>query len=384
MKILVINHEFPPVGGGAGTACYNTCRGLASLGIEVDVITSAFRDLPRHEIVDGVSVVRVPALRKKPLESTTAEIASFFLSASAEASRSSLMHPPDLIHTYFGLPSGAIGWSIRKLLKVPYLISFRGRDVHGGHAKDHEGIQGPMRWLSRPVWRSADALVANSEGLRDIALNVLPDADVGVIPNGIDTAKFYPEAKGPRPTVKALYVGRLEPYKGIHDLLEATRLARSAGAPLEVSIVGDGSLKSELERYTIELGLSECVRFSGHVGRNLIPAIYRKADFLVLPSIVEGMSNAVLEAMASGLPILGTRIPGSEELVDTRNGVLVEPSDPIALATEMIGLCSDSPLRTRMGRQSRIKALNRSWNSVAEAYVSVYRRLTGEKRRCAA
>ena len=384
MKALILNHEFPPIGGGAGTACFHTCRELNRLGVSVSVITSAYKDQPRFEVLDGVSIYRVPALRQKTLESTTTEIVSFLLSATVEAARFVRRENPDLIHAYFGLPSGAIGWALNKLLGVPYLISFRGRDVHGGSAKGTNGIQGPMRWLSRPVWRSADSLIANSDGLRDIALNVLPEAQIGVIPNGVNADEFSQGSAHSDRTAEALYVGRLESYKGLGDLLEAVRCARAAGADFRLSIVGDGSIHTELKTQATSLGVDDCVTFLGQIDRKRIPDHYRSADFLVLPSIVEGMPNTILEGMASGLPVLATQIPGSEELVDDRNGILVEPSCPEALADGLIALSADTELRKRLGKESRKKAMKRSWRSVAEAYLRVYRKLVTEERRCAA
>ena len=354
------------------------------MGIDVSVITTAYRDLPRREVVDGITVIRVQALRARPLESTSVEIASFVVSATAEATRYIRSEQPDLIHTYFGLPSGAIGWSMRRLFGIPYLISFRGRDVHGGNTRDSRGIQGPMRWLSRPVWRGADSLIANSDGLREIALDVLPDARVGVIPNGVDTEVFSPGCIQPDRTAEAIFVGRLEPYKGLGDLLEAVRSARASGADFRLSIVGDGSLCTELKAQAASLRIDDCVTFLGQIDREKIPDQYRTSDFLVLPSIVEGMPNTVLEGMASGLPILATQIPGSEELVDDSNGILVEPSSPGALADGLIALSADAELRKRLGEESRKKATERSWRGVAEAYLDVYRRLVAEERRCAA
>ena len=387
MNILILNHEFPPIGGGAASATAYIARELSSLGARITVMTAAYNGHPRMEIQDGFSVIRVPSWRRDALESHPHEIVSYLAGAMLKALPRCLRSGPDLIHAFFGVPSGALAYALNRLAGIPYLISFRGRDVHGGKGADSGGISGPLRTVSRTVWRRADALVANSLGLREIALRVDPDSDVEVIPNGIDTGRFTPgPSAGPGRALRLLFVGRLEPYKRLPDLFEALRIVRDrTHRPLSLCIAGDGSLRHSLPDAARRFGVAECIRFCGAVSGGEMPALYRDADIFILPSIVEGMPNVVLEAMAAGLPVLATRIPGSEELVvPGKTGFLVPPTHPQALADALLALIENDALRLDMGRRARREAEARSWNRVAESYLEIYRRIVKGKMPCAA
>ena len=369
MNVLLFNHEYPPVGGGAASATAYLSRELAALGANITVVTTAYQNQPAREQRDGYHIVRVPALRKNALESRPHEIASYLCSAFAYG----MFRRPDLVHAFFGVPAGLLGYAFKKLRGLPYIISFRGRDVHGGK----NGISGLLRTLSLPVWRQADACIANSVGLRDIALRVAPGLDIGVIPNGIDTRRFTPAPPAVRDPVRLLYVGRLEPYKGLEDLFHALHGLSNVPA-YHLRVVGDGSLRRQLPELTQRLGLP--VTFDGPVPGEAMPDIYRSADLFVLPSIIEGMPNVVLEAMASGLPVIATRIPGSEELVaHERTGYLVPPQSPAHLSDAIAHLLKNPALRTDMGIAARRDAEQRAWPRVAEAYLDIYRRIAAVK-----
>lgn len=385
MNVLLLNHEFPPVGGGGGNATRHLCSELSQLGIRPTVLTGAFEGQPHLSSVDGAEVVRIPSLRKNRLQSTALELASFTVSASVSALRRGLTSRPEVVHAFFGLPSGAIAFGLKKTLGLPYLVSFRGRDVHGGQHASQNGITGPMKWMSRPVWRAADRLVANSTGLRDIANHVDPTVRVDVIPNGIDLRRFSP-GEGIRTTVRVLFVGRLEPYKGLVDLLEAVRMLVESGQDgFSVAIVGQGSMDRDLRGMIDRMGIASHVEMKGQALPEEMPEIYRQADLFVLPSHVEGMSNVLLEAMASGLPVVATTIPGSQEVVhEGREGLLVEPSMPNQLCSALNGLIKDAEERERMGNAARENAEKRSWRGIAEAYIDIYQSILREAPACAA
>jgi glycogen synthase len=384
LKILVLNHEYPPIGGGAGTACRNTCIELHKLGVDISVITAAFSGLPTKVVDEGVQVLRAPALRSRVLEASSLEVLSFAFSGLRTAATEIRRARPDVVHAYFGLPSGAIGFALKKMFNIPYLISFRGRDVHGGRELGSSGISGPFRAVSRVVWRQAGALVANSHGLRRIAWKVLPDAAIDVIPNGVDTAIFSDERRLEGQEVRLLFVGRLEPYKGLEHLFSALCILRQSGSPrFRLTVVGDGSLRHRLSADAHRMGIDDVIRFSGAVERPGMPSIYHAADIFILPSLVEGMPNVVLEAMASGLPVVATEIPGSEELVSTETGRLVRPADARALAEALAELITNADLRINLGAAARSAAQNRSWRGVAESYLKLYKRILGVAKPCA-
>ena len=165
--------------------------------------------------------------------------------------------------------------------------------------------------------------------------------------------------------VRLLYVGRLIPLKGVGVLLSA--LAGLSNVTLTVA--GDGPEAERLAGLAGEYGMS--VRFHGNVAHEELPELYRAHDAFVLPSRNEGMSNTVLEAMASGLPVIVTDVGGTAELVEG-NGVVVPVDDEGALRGAVVALRDDLGKRGEMGERSREIALEYSWEKVAEEYLALY------------
>ncbi|AWB08199.1 glycosyltransferase family 4 protein (plasmid) [Azospirillum humicireducens] len=377
-RILLINYEFPPLGGGAANATDNTARELAALGEQVLVLTSAFGDLPRVERrADGVEIRRIPTLRRRRDRSSVVEMLAFLASSLAMAPWIAARWRPDATIAYFGLPCGPAAWMVKALSGVPYVVSLRGGDVPGfqydGISLYHR-LAGPViGWL----WRRSSAVVANSEGLADLARRFAPDQPVAIIPNGVDAVRFSPAGAGPVDAgndgdrLSLLFVGRVVRQKGLDVLFEAlASLPSGTRGRIGLTIVGDGPARPELEAQAARLGLSERVAFRGWLGRDELPAAYRAADAFVFPSRDEGMPNVVLEAMAAGLPVVATRIAGNRDLVvEEETGLMLDADDTPALAAALARLAEDPALRRRLGEGGRRRVVEHfSWRAVAAAY----------------
>lgn len=382
MRVLALNYEFPPLGGGAGNATAHICRELVRLGCTVEVLTTRYGDTPAREERDGFVVHRVRTLRRRPDRSSPLEMASFTTSAALPALALARRFRPDILHVYFGLPTGPLGRLIKLVTGAPYLLSLRGGDVPGFLpgllGRFHRALAPLNRW----VWDGASAIVANSDGLRDLAQEQM-GLPVALAPNGVDLDMYaprphpnpLPEAEG----IKVLFAGRLvEEQKGVRFLLRAlAELDTSA----ELEIVGAGPGEGQLREITTELGLNGRVRFPGWVPREQMPSRYAEADVFVFPSFEEGMPNVVLEAMASGLPIVATDIYGHRGLVeDGKNGFLVPVGDAQAIREALARLTEDDGLREKMGRASRAKAEQYSWERTARTYLELGERAVKERR----
>jgi glycosyltransferase involved in cell wall biosynthesis len=176
-----------------------------------------------------------------------------------------------------------------------------------------------------------------------------------------------------------LSVGRFAPQKNNAGLLRAAAgAARKVSRPFRLEFVGDGPERESLAALAGALGLTDRVAFLPWQPREALVARYQGAHLLALASYEEGMPNVVLEAMACGLPILGTRIGGTEELVsDGDNGLLVPPGDEAALAGALAALVEDDDLRARMGARSLGRARARGWDGVAGAYLGLLQAAAG-------
>jgi glycosyltransferase involved in cell wall biosynthesis len=374
-NILIINYEFPPVRGGGGVATHYIARELCRQGYEVSVLTSHFGAQRWVETIEDIKVYRVPVLRKRRDYCSVLEMATFILSSIPMLFFLLLTRHYDLIHIFFGVPSGPLGYLAKKIFGVPYLIRMGGGDVPGFRPFQYKKLYKILTPFLNILWRNADFLVANSDGLCKMAAQVFPNLPISVIPNGVDTHRFTNgHRRVPAPVVRVLFVSRLIRRKGLQYLIEAIpEIARQTHYPFVINIVGDGPDKEDFVQQVHAAGVDEYVRFYGYVDHASLPQYYLDADIFVLPSLAEGMPNVVLEALGSGLPVVATRVPGSEELVqEGENGFLVEAKDADALAHALITLINHADLRERMGRGAKQMARRYTWEMVTEQYIRLY------------
>ncbi len=371
--LLLLNYEYPPIGGGAGNATANMARELAGLGHRVRVVTAAFGGLPRRQVVDGYELVRLPVVRRHADHCSPLEMLTFLVSAGVALPLLQRDFQANACIAFFGIPCGPAAWFLKQLCGVPYIVSLRGGDVPGFLPYNLAGYHKVTGPLIRFLWRGAAHVVANSQGLAALARQSAGQMPIRMIPNGVDTARFTPaEHREHRGPVQLVFVGRVVHQKGLDVLLSAlSRLP--AEADYELTIVGDGPLRDALTKQAASLGVLARLRFAGWAGREEMPDLLRRADLFVFPSRDEGMPNAVLEAMAAGLPVVATRISGNEEVVaDGETGLLVPPDDPDALAGALAGFLADAALRRRMGAAGRERVCREySWRSVAERYAAL-------------
>lgn len=367
MNILLINSEFPPIGGGAGGASANLARQLVLQGHAVMVLTSRFDDLPHSEIWQGVSIERVASLRRRQDRSGLLEQVSFILAGSLTADRLMKTFPAQVVLAFFGVPSGPIAWLLRKRHGLPYLVSMRGGDVPGFRPYDFGTYHRLVAPFLRIIWREAGCLVANSDGLRTLALKFEPSSQIELIPNGVDTDAFKPVERSWSP-VRLLSAGRLVYQKGFD--LAAKALAGIPELDWHWYIAGDGSYRPEFENLCRELGISGRVHLLGWQSKEQLAQQYQLANLFVFPSRHEGMPNAVLEAMATGLPVVASHIAGNEELVIPKvTGLLFETESVPELRACLQDLIPKPELRQTMGATARNRVEQQySWAGAAEQY----------------
>jgi glycosyltransferase involved in cell wall biosynthesis len=282
----------------------------------------------------------------------------------------------DILHLFFSLPTGAM-LPFLNLGDTPVIVSLRGSDVPGydthlrGLGRTHQLLRPFTRW----IWHRASRVVAVCESLGRLALRTDPGLRYSVIPNGVDLSRFRPSARGRARrsgTVRCLAVARLVERKGIADLIQAIALLERGRYQLE--IVGTGPDEHRLKELARLLGVDRYVMFAGAVDRGAIPGRYRDADIFTLAPREEAFGNVFAEALASGLPVVGSTVGGIPELVEHgKNGFLVPPREPIALAAAIRLLADDPDIRARIGRWNRAQAeANLSWARVTTRYLSVY------------
>ena len=374
MRILLLNYEYPPVGGGAATATREIARALRRLGHAPVVLTARFGELPERADEDGVTVVRLPCRRLRPDAASLGEMASYFAAAWPAVGPLVRQERIGAMLAFFSLPCGPLAWRAHRGTGIPYVVSLRGGDVPGNEPglRFAHALLAPVR---RRVLRGAAAVIANSPGLRALA-EAADGVPVRVIPNGVDPAFFRPAAPAPHSPapLRLLFVGRFHPQKNLPWLLR--QLADFAGelpASFTLDLVGEGPRLPELRTLAAELGLQDRLRWRGWVPRSELPALYQGADVVLHPTLYEGMPNVLLEAMACGVAVVASDVPGNDAVVRPgETGFLHPLDDGAAFRSILRRLVAEPGLAPALGAAGR-RAVERdfSWERTAQSYLEL-------------
>lgn len=368
MKLLVVSHEFPPIGGGGANACFFLTKGFVEKEHEVTLVTANYQNLPENEFINGVHIIRVNSLRAHKEHCSFKEMLSYLMKAYPVADKLQRENKYDACLVFFGIPSGTIGYLLKKKYKLPYVIRFGGGDVPGFQERFTK-VYKLIAPAIKVIWKNADALIANSQGLKDMALDFYDKKFFDIIPNGVDTEVFYPIEKEESDEFKILFVSRLIERKGLQFIIpELKRIQDNIHKKIKLIVVGDGPYRGTLEQIAQENSVSGMIQFVGQKEKDGIVPYYQNADLFILPSAKEGMPNVVLEAMACGLPIVMTSCEGSKELI-TDNGIISSLDD---FGDNIIKLALNKDWLNVMGKNSLINVDQKfQWKSIVKRYLDI-------------
>jgi len=237
-------------------------------------------------------------------------------------------------------------------------------------------IRGADKLTAQLAFTGADLVAPVSAELAGHLRKVAPRARMRVMPNVVDTEMFTTSSHESRDgPARLLVVGALAEKKGHVHLLDALAELRNR-REATLDLVGGGELREQLEAQTRRLGLTEAVRFHGEVPKERVAELMREAHLFVLPSLHENLPCVLIEAMASGLPSVGTTVGGVPELIDSQSGVLVAPADPTALAGAIEAALDRDFDSAEMGRRARERY---SYEAVARDWTAVYEELSSSR-----
>lgn len=382
LRIAHVTATFPPYRGGTGNVCYHNARELARRGHEVHVFTAAIDGASGDERRDGITIHRLRPL----LRVGNAPILPGLLTA---------LRGFDVIHLHYPFFGGEITTLAARLSHTPLVITYH-QDVL---------LHGLMGLIARALRLTAGRLTLRSAARllftsRDYgsASYVRPllrgrEAQIGELPNGVDISAFMP---GPADAelrsqhrisgedrVALLVAGldRAHYFKGVDVFLRA--LAQLPPA-IKGVIVGDGDLRAGYESTATALGLSDRVCFAGRVSDADLPRYYRLADVTVLPSVTmgEAFGLVLVESLASGRPVIATNLPGVRTVVSQgRDGLLVAPNDPAALAQALGQILDDGDRSRAMGQAGRAKVESLyDWAQIGARLEAIYQQVLVETK----
>lgn len=382
MKILFFNYEYPPLGGGAANATFCILKEFSKIkGLEVDLITSSVDNGHSMEkIGENITIYKVPiGKNSNNLHfQSQKDLIVYAWKAFFFANKLFKENKYDLTHSFFSVPCGAISLWFNLTKGIPYIISLRGSDVPG-YSERFKFVYAVLKPLIKFIWKKSGAVVSNSRGLKDLALKTSQNQKIDIIFNGIDLDDFCPNESLRAKDKFIITIGatRITARKGTNYLIESLSDLVPRYPNLLLRILGDGDEKNNLMELTKKLKLEKFVQFLGRVPREETAPYYQEASLFVLPSLNEGMSNAMLEALASGLPILATETGGTEELVENGiNGFVIKMKNPKDLAEKIELILKNEELRIKMGLASRKKAQEMSWENIAKEYHALYEKVS--------
>lgn len=378
MKLLLINNEFPPIGGGGSTVTKYALKHLTKAGHDVTLITSSYKDLPKREVLDGATVIRIPAVRRYKDYCSVWELAIFGVSAFFYSLFYTFRHQVDFVQAYFALPAGWVAWLLHILRGIPYAVYFGGSDIPNANPSRYKALYPIITPLLRLVWKSAEFRTVCSEDLVRLGNAADPTSEFLCIPNGVETGRFKPIERPENPKVKILFIGRLIPRKGFQFVVQALPKVRQlAKVPFEIEVVGTGAHREELDELAESLKVSDLIKYVGMVPYDSLEKSYQYADVFILTSLSEGMPSVILEAMGCGLPILASDVGGNNEIVhEGENGFLISENNVDKIAERIAELVNNKELRTQMGARSRQLALAYDWSTIMGRYNDLYSKHT--------
>jgi len=371
MKVLLINYEYPPIGGGASNATFNIAKKMVDLGNDVFVITANYSDLKGITQENGIHIHRIKCKRNRRDRSNIFEMISFVFNAFLYLPSFLKRNKIENSIIFFSIPCGPIGLLL-KWFSIDYIISLRGSDVPEGDSQlnfIHKVIS-PLRRL---VLRKSLAIVANSKGLKELSEKHDPYA-VDVIPNGVDTDYYKSIIKQKTNTLNLIFVGRLHNEKNIPFLFRVLKkLVVDNNRSVNLHIVGDGPLSKELHNMARDLKINDYIVWHGWCDKLFLKELYNSSHVLANPSFNEGMPNVVLEALASGLPCVVSDVMGNNEVViDGYNGFLFDLDNSEQCVEQIESIIDDKNLYMQLSKNARNFVENKySWENTAKEYIDL-------------
>lgn len=379
LRIAMFSDYYPPhVGGGVEKVVAELASGLASEGHEVEVFTLNTDGGAGLEEAGGLRIHRSPCLDLTRIFRLQSAVSPRMLSQAFRALR---RNPPDVIHahnTFFF--SSLVAAALSKVLRVPLVTTLHLGNLDALPPPQRLPVAAYERTLGSMIVQASNRLIAVSQAVAAHALRHGASVEkLTVQPNAVDCSTFHPRAGHRQGPFRAAFVGRLIQNKGPQFLVEAIPALLSTAPDAHVWFIGDGPMLSQLQARVRELGVEDGVEFLGT--RTDVDGLLREVDAFVRPSLMEGLPLTVLEAMASGLPVVATPVGGTPEVVaDGVNGLLVPVHDVTALSDALVRLAGDGFLRRRMGEEGRRQVeQDYGWQRITRETISVYESLLPQR-----
>jgi glycosyltransferase involved in cell wall biosynthesis len=339
LRILILNYEYPPLGGGAGVVSKYHAEGLAVAGNGITVVTTWFKGEKEDEHIGNLRIIKLKSKRKLIHKSTFTDWLSWIKKSRQFLNIHLQSSTYDYCFAHFALPGGEVARYINRKFKIPYSIISHGQDIPWFFPKQmfkYHLIT--YLWIKKICWQSDKLILLSAEMKKNADRFMRKHSEKNlIIPNGCDTEKFKPDYSKRKNVLKILYIGRLVAQKDPFTFLKSIKiLSEKNQFPFLVNILGDGPLLKKMKTFCKKNQLENIIEFKAWIDKNEMLDQYQSSHIQVISSKAEAMSMSALEALSTGLYLISTPVSGNTDMIEQKiNGEFFEFDDFKSLAEKI-------------------------------------------------
>jgi len=331
MKILILNYEYPPLGGGAGVITQHISESLTKLENEVTILTTWFKGEKQDETKNNLRVIKLKSKRKYIYKSNPVEMLSWIIKSKSFLKKYDKTKEFDLCFANFALPGGDVAYYLKKKYNIPYVIISHGHDVPWFYPKQMFFYHLITYFRIKKICLNSEINFVQTDKMKDNIDDFLGKSFYNkniIIPNGWDSEQYKSDYSKKSKKFKIIFVGRLVEQKDPFTFLKAIKLYFIRNNDFIVHILGDGKLRKKMKKFVTKNNLSKNVKFLGWVSKEKMIEEYQSASLQVAPSLDEGMSITMLEALSCGQYVISTPLSGNIDIIKPNvNGDFIKTGD---------------------------------------------------------
>jgi len=378
LRILILNYEYPPIGGGAGMVTQHLAEEFIKFDNEVTVITTWFPEEAEYSRQDNLKIIRLKSKRKNTFQSNPFEMYDWIKKCKQYFTQNNIKDLYDVCLANFTLPGGEVALFLKQKYKLPYIVLSHGHDIPWAFPKQMLFYHSVTYFWIKKICTESVFNIVLSEELKRMADRLIPNNKSKniIIDNGFHLQKFKKQFSGH--VLKIIFIGRLAEQKNPLLFLESIKILKNKSIPYQIEIYGDGNLRKKMELY-IQKEQLEHIQFKGKTAHQEVIHALEVSDLLISSSKSEGMALAILEALSVGVYVIATDVSGNKKLIQENiNGNLIKQAKAQLIAKKVEDFYYQKFTKNYTYSENYIKQLQEqfSWNKIACQYLELLNQAT--------